>query len=259
MSLPVKTIETDCRRLFQGTAPDDAAHPRAFSGLGRRHPGRHGTPRLLNTPLDKKHDRSYHYGMSKGEQTRAAILDAALAQAIEAGFESLTIGALADRAGMSKSGLFAHFGSREELQVAAIEAAAARFTETVFVPALKAKRGLPRLRALFEHWMDWTVRSGLAHGCPMHAAAVEFDDRPGPIRDAVVDHFARLERELGRAVKLAIDERHFRRDLDVDQFVFELMGLIFAYHHGARLFDVKRAQLRARAAFDRLVAAASPT
>jgi AcrR family transcriptional regulator len=197
--------------------------------------------------------------MGKGEQTRAAILDAALAQASATGFESLTIGALAERAGMSKSGLFAHFGSREELQVAAIEAAAARFTETVFLPALKAKRGLPRLRSLFEHWLDWTVRSGLTHGCPMHAAAVEFDDRPGPVRDAVVEHFARLERELGRAVRLAIDQHHFRADLDVDQFVFDMLGIVFAYHHGARLFDAERAELLARAAFDRLIATASPT
>ena len=196
--------------------------------------------------------------MSKGQKTRAAILDAALVQASETGFESLTIGALAERAGMSKSGLFAHFGSREELQVAAIEAAAARFTETVFLPALKAKRGVPRMRALFEHWLDWTARSGLTHGCPMHAAAVEFDDRPGPVRDAVVEHFARLERELGRAVRLAIDQGHFGADLDVDQFVFDILGIIFAYHHGARLFEAERAELHARAAFERLIAAASP-
>jgi AcrR family transcriptional regulator len=197
--------------------------------------------------------------MGKGEHTRAAILDVALAQASEAGFESLTIGSLADRAGLSKSGLFAHFGSREELQVAAIEAAAARFTETVFLPALKARRGLPRLRALFDHWLDWTTRSGLTHGCPMQAAAVEFDDRPGPVRDAVVEHFARLEREMGRAVELTIGQGHFRADLDVGQFVFDLMGIILAYHHGARLFDTARAESRARSAFERLVAAASPT
>jgi len=195
--------------------------------------------------------------MSKGEATRAAILDAALAQASEAGFESLTIGSLADRAGLSKSGLYAHFGSREDLQVAAIEAAAARFTETVFIPALKARRGLPRIRALFEHWLDWTQRTGLAHGCPMQAAAVEFDDRPGAVRDAVVEHFARLERELARAVELAIGQGHLDADLDVGQFVFELMGIIFAYQHAARLFDAARAQQKARRAFDALVCAAS--
>ena len=187
------------------------------------------------------------YVMSKGEHTRAAILDAALAQASKAGFESLTIGSLAERAGLSKSGLFAHFGSREELQVAAIEAAAARFTETVFLPALKARRGLPRLRALFDHWLDWTARSGLSHGCPMQAAAVEFDDRPGPVRDAVVEHFARLERELGRAVEMAVGQGHLRADLDVGQFVFDMMGVIFAYHHGARLFEVDAAPSRGRA------------
>jgi AcrR family transcriptional regulator len=196
--------------------------------------------------------------MSKGQNTRAAILDAALAQASAGGFESLTIGSLAERARMSKSGVFAHFGSREELQVAAIEAAAARFTEAVFLPALKARRGLPRIRALFEGWLDWTTRSGLPHGCPMQAAAVEFDDRPGPVRDAVVEHFARLEREVGRAVQLAIEQGHFRADLDVGQFVFDMMGAIFAYYHGARLFDVARFEAHARAAFDRLVAAASP-
>ncbi len=195
--------------------------------------------------------------MTKGEHTRAAILEAALAQASEAGFESLTIGSLAERARLSKSGLFAHFGSREELQVAAIEAAAARFTETVFLPALKARRGLPRLRALFDNWLDWTARGGLAHGCPMQAAVVEFDDRPGPVRDAVVEHFKRLERELGRAVELAAGQGHLRADVDVEQFVFDMMGIIYAYHHTARLFDAARAASRARSAFERLVAAAS--
>jgi AcrR family transcriptional regulator len=196
--------------------------------------------------------------MSKGEHTRMAILDVALAQASEAGFESLTIGSLAERAGLSKSGLFAHFGSREELQVAAIEAAAARFTETVFVPALKARRGLPRLRALFDNWLDWTARSGLTHGCPMQAAALEYDDRPGPVRDAIVEHFARLERELGRAVELAIGQGHMRADLDVKQFVFDMLGVIFAYYHSTRLLKVDEAGPRARAAFERLIAAASP-
>jgi AcrR family transcriptional regulator len=196
--------------------------------------------------------------MSKGEDTRAAILDVALAQASEAGFESLTIGSLAERAGLSKSGLYAHFGSREDLQVAAIEAAGARFAETVFLPALKAPRGLPRLRALFVNWLDWTSRGGLSHGCPMQAAAVEFDDRPGAVRDAVIEHFARLEREMGRAVELAIGQGHLRADLDIGQFAFDMLGVIYAYYHGARLFPGGKAESRARAAFERLVATASP-
>jgi AcrR family transcriptional regulator len=197
--------------------------------------------------------------MGKGEHTRAAILEAALAQASETGFESLTIGSLAERAGLSKSGLFAHFGSREELQVAAIEAAGARFGETVFVPALRAKRGLPRLRALFENWLVWTARGGLPQGCPMQAAAIEFDDRPGPVRTAVVEHFAQLQRELAKAVGFAIEQGHFRDDLDVPQFVFEMIGMVLGYYHAARLFDASVAQARARTAFERLVASATPS
>lgn len=196
--------------------------------------------------------------MGKGEQTRSAILDAALLQASEAGFESLTIGSLAERSGLSKSGLFAHFGSREELQIAAIEAAAQRFSETVFMPALKAPRGLPRLRALFESWMSWSGRVGLLHGCPMLAAAVEFDDRPGPVRDTVAGHYERLEVELERAVRLAMEQGHFRPDLDPAQFVFEMTGILFTSHHRGRLLRRKDATSRARAAFERLIAAASP-
>jgi AcrR family transcriptional regulator len=198
------------------------------------------------------------YEMGKGEHTRAAILDAALAQASQSGFESLTIGSLAERAGLSKSGLFAHFGSREELQVAAIEAAAARFTETVFIPALKARRGLPRLRSLFEQWLAWTIHSGLAHGCPMQAAAIEFDDRPGPVRDAVIEHFAGLERTLVRALELAVAQGHLRPGLDRGQFVFDMMGIMFAYYHNARLFEPDRAEVQARTAFERLISQAVP-
>ena len=194
--------------------------------------------------------------MGKGEQTRATILDAALAQASTAGFESLTIGGLAERTGLSKSGLFAHFGSREELQIAAIEYAAARFAETVFVPALKAPRGLPRLRALFTAWLGWTTSSGLAHGCPMHAASVEFDDRPGPVRDAVMGHYERLDHELARAVKLAVQQGHLRADLDVQQFVFYLMGILLAHQHTARLMRREQATTRAAAAFEQLVSSA---
>jgi AcrR family transcriptional regulator len=196
--------------------------------------------------------------MSKGEQTRAVILEAALAQASTEGFESLTIGGLAEKTRLSKSGLFAHFGSREDLQIAAIEFAVARFSQSVFLPALKAPRGLPRLRALFEGWLQWTVSSGLPHGCPLHAAAVEYDDRPGAVRDAVSNHYERLDQELARAVSLAMDQGHFRADLDVGQFVFELVAMLLGYQHSARLMRDGNAPARARVAFDRLVAAASP-
>ena len=196
--------------------------------------------------------------MGKGEETRAMILDAALAQASEGGFESLTIGSLAARTGLSKSGLFAHFGSREELQTAALDLAAARFAETVFAPALTAERGLPRLRAIFAHWLNWTDESGLTHGCPLHAAAIEFDDKPGLVRDRIVAHFDRLQKNLERALTLAVEAGQLRSDVDVSQLAFEALGIVFAYYHNARLLRRADATARATAAFERLLAAAAP-
>jgi AcrR family transcriptional regulator len=186
------------------------------------------------------------------------ILDAALAQASEAGFESLTIGILATRTGLSKSGLFAHFGSREELQIAAIDDAASRFAETVFAPALKAERGLPRVRAIFSLWLQWTDASSLPHGCPLHAAAVEFDDKPGPVRKHIVAHFDRLQHNLERALALAVEVGHLRADTDIAQAAFEALGIVFAYYHAARLLQRPDATARAQAAFERLLTAAFP-
>lgn len=205
-------------------------------------------------PLTNKTNGRTIKAMGKGEHTRLAILDAALAQASECGFESLTIGSLAERAGLSKSGLFAHFGSREELQIAAIGVAAERFVETVFRPALKAPRGLPRLQALFDHWLAWTESSGLAHGCPMQAAAVEFDDRPGPVRDALAAMVQAWHAALERAIRIAVEEGHLRPDTDAQQMLFEIHGLILALHHDARFLRVPGALDRARAGFARLVA-----
>lgn len=194
--------------------------------------------------------------MGKGNDTRTAILEAALAQASEGGFESLTIGSLAARTGLSKSGLFAHFGSREDLQIAALDLAAERFADTVFAPALKAPRGLPRVRAIFRHWLQWTCESGLAHGCPLHAAAAEFDDRPGPVRERVVAHFERLRANLERALALAVDAGHLPGATDVPQLAFEALGIVFAYYHEARLRRHPDAARRAERAFERLLTAA---
>src|SRR4051812_48675018 len=133
---------------------------------------------------------------TKGEETRAQILAAAVEQASATGFESLTIGALAERTGMSKSGLFAHFGSRLDLQIAALDEAARRFTEQVFLPALKAPRGVKRLKALFENWITWPQRARLPGGCPIDAAGREYDHQPGAMRDAVCERQRLLDREL---------------------------------------------------------------
>jgi len=196
--------------------------------------------------------------MGKGEETRAMILDASLAQASEAGFESLTIGTLASKTGLSKSGLFAHFGSREELQIATLDHAAQRFINTVMTPAMQAERGLPRVRAIFERWLTWTQCNELGFGCPLHAAAVEFDDRPGAVRDHIVQHFERLQGGMTRALSLAVEVGHLRPDLDLRQTVFELLGIIFSYYHSARLLQQADASIRAQTAFNRLLTDAAP-
>jgi AcrR family transcriptional regulator len=192
----------------------------------------------------------------KGQQTRAAILDAALALASQGGLEGLSIGVLAEVTGMSKSGVFAHFGSREELQISVVREYHSKFEEEVFRPALVAARGLPRLRALFDRWVR-RVSVEIDSGCIYISGAVEFDDRPGPVRDALVTMVKTWQQALDRAIRAAVDEGHLRADTDVGQLLFEIHGLILALHHDARFLRHAGAEARARAAFERLVAHAA--
>ena len=196
--------------------------------------------------------------MKKGDRTRTLILNDALAVAGEVGLEGLSIGALAGRLGLSKSGLFAHFGSKEDLQLATLRHSQERFEQVVFRPALASPRGLPRLRALFENWLGWIARTERPGGCVILAASVEYDDRPGPVRDALVAGQRELRGALAKAVRLAIEAGHLRSDTDPWQVVFELMGIVLAVHHDRGLLDDPRSLDRARKAFDRLVAAHVP-
>ena len=196
--------------------------------------------------------------LMKGQQTRAAILDAALALASHIGLEGLSIGALAEVTGMSKSGVFAHFGSREELQISVVREYHAKFEDEVFRPAMGAPRGLPRLRALFDRWVR-RVSVEIDSGCIYISGAVEFDDRPGPVRDALVAMVQTWQDALERAIRAAVDAGHLRQDTDAGQLLFEIHGLILALHHDARFLRHAGAEERARAAFARLLAhAATP-
>jgi len=190
----------------------------------------------------------------KGEETRAAILGEALRIASRLGLEGLTIGTLADATGMSKSGLFAHFGSREGLQLAVLDHGARNFASHVVEPVISIERGLPRLRAMFANWVGWTISSGLPGGCILIAAAHEYDDRPGPIRDAVVAMQRRGLSVIARAVNLAIEAGHVKGSIDPEQFAFEMMGIVLVAHHHGRLLGDAGARERALAAFDALVA-----
>lgn len=191
----------------------------------------------------------------KGDVTRQAILERAAARASRVGLEGVTIGQLADELGLSKSGLFAHFQSKEALQEQVLQFASERFVAGVVRPALDVPRGEPRVRAFFEGWLRW-ARSGMARsGCLFVAAATELDDQPGPVRDRLVQ----LQRDwlgfMAQAYRLAVGEGHFR-DGDAEQFAHDLYGVMLAYHHAARLLRDPRAEQRARAAFEALLAAA---
>jgi AcrR family transcriptional regulator len=193
--------------------------------------------------------------MSKGATTRGAIVDVALASASRIGFTALSIGGLAKEAGLSKSGLFAHFKSKEELQLEVVRRAIARFVEIVISPALKKPRGEPRVRALFENWFEWAKASEIPGGCPFIAASSELDDQPGPLRDLLLDSQKDWLGVLAHAARIAVDEGHFRKGLDAEQFAWHLHALIHGYHHSARLLRSKHAEKYARAAFDALLGA----
>ena len=191
--------------------------------------------------------------LQKGQQTRAAILDAALGLASHIGLEGLSIGALAEVMQMSKSGVFAHFGSREELQISVIREYHTRFEEEVFFPAVQAPRGLPRLRALFEHWIR-RVSVEVDSGCIYISGAVEFDDRPGPVRDALAQMVLAWHAALDRAIRIAVEAGDLQPQTDSTQVLFELHGLILALHHDARFLRIPGALDRARTGFERTLA-----
>jgi AcrR family transcriptional regulator len=189
---------------------------------------------------------------TKGERTRAAILDEALRLVSKAGLDGLTIGTLAEATGMSKSGLFAHFGSREELLLAVLAHGQAEFTEVVFQPAMAKPRGLPRLRAMFVNWLDWTESAELPGGCPMIGGATEFDDKPGPVRDMLAGGQRTWIETLKRAVRQAVEEDQLAKDTDPEQIAFEMFGIALVVHHHRRLLGDKKARERALAALDSL-------
>jgi AcrR family transcriptional regulator len=189
---------------------------------------------------------------AKGERTRTAILDEALRLVSKAGLDGLTIGTLAEATGLSKSGLFAHFGSREELLLAVLAHGQAQFGEVVFQPALAKPRGMPRLRAMFVNWLDWTESAELPGGCPMIGGATEYDDKPGPVRDMLAGGQRTWIETLKRAVRQAVEEGQFAKDTDPEQIAFEMFGIALVVHHHRRLLGYRKARERALAALDSL-------
>ena len=193
--------------------------------------------------------------MTKGEDTKQAIVEEALELVSTVGLDKLTIGALASATGMSKSGLFAHFKSKEQLQLQVLEEARRRYIEVVAQPSFKEPRGLARLRAIVERTLkDW--EDHLPGGCIFYAVSAELDDQPGPARDYLVAVQREQQKMLARSTRMAIEEGELRHDLDVDQFVFELGAVTTAYHHFGRLVGDPNAEKHARQMFEGLLARA---
>ncbi len=191
--------------------------------------------------------------LHKGQQTKLAIVDAALGLASQIGLEGLSIGVLAEVTRMSKSGVFAHFGSREELQISVIREYFHRFEQEIFYPALKMPRGLPRLQALFANWMK-RVTVELQSGCIFISGAVDFDDRTGPVRDALASSVKTWLAAVHRAVVQAKEEGHLSPDADERQIVFEIHSLILGLHYEARFLKTPGSIERANKGFERILA-----
>ncbi|NZA28027.1 TetR/AcrR family transcriptional regulator [Luteimonas sp. SJ-92] len=190
---------------------------------------------------------------TKGAATREIILARAFELASANGLEGLTIGSLADQVGMSKSGVFAHFGSREDLQLAVLELAGRRFVDAVLMPALKARRGLPRLRAIMRNWLEWGRTT--VGGCVLLGAVGEYDDRPGVLRDHVIRQQQQWRAEIAHAVRLAVDSGELEARTDPEQMSFELYSIALIVHFDSGLFGHAPAHARGEEALRRLLRA----
>ena len=190
--------------------------------------------------------------MRKGELTRAAILDVAQGLASRDGLEGLTIGLLADKMNMSKSGVFAHFGSREDLQIEVLKLCHSHFEAEIFYPSMRKPRGLPRLEEMYARWVK-RVTVEIASGCIYISGAVEYDDRPGIIREELAGMVLAWQDALRRCVEQAIEVGHLRADTDPQQLVYEMYGLILALHHDARFIKRPGSVDRAQIGFERLI------
>ncbi|MCP4902410.1 MAG: TetR/AcrR family transcriptional regulator [bacterium] len=192
--------------------------------------------------------------VSKGEATRNRILDQALELASVVGLDGLSIGELAKATGMSKSGLFAHFDSKEDLQLQVLHLARDRFVAVVFTPSVREPRGEPRIRALFENWLAWEL-GRIPGGCPFVAVSHELDDQPGPTREALVEVQHQWINTLAAAVGIAVDEGQFKADVDAHQLAYDIYAIFLAFHLYHRLLRDDQAIVRARASFENLIRA----
>jgi len=188
-----------------------------------------------------------------GRATRDRILDAGLDLLSASGFAGVTIGILAGQVGMSKSGLFAHFKSKEDIDIALLEQMVEVAHKNVVVPAMRAQQGLSRLTALVDNWFGWSTKAGLLGGCPAAAGMFELDDVEGPVREKLLELEKQWNEMLKQFIAESIATGDLRQDLDIDQFIWELMGFYLNHHASRRFMRNRDANMRARKAFQGLI------
>jgi AcrR family transcriptional regulator len=189
--------------------------------------------------------------MTKGNDTRNSILEAGLGMASQFGLEDVTIGSLAKTMGMSKSGIFGHFQSKENLQLQIIGFAVRQFGESVLLPALKIRSGIARINAMVENWIKWG--DSLSGGCIFVSASNEFTDRPGPVRQALLDYQRTWLASLEKLAQSAVNAGEFRPDTDTGQFAFELYSLMLGFHYYHRMLQDTGIRIKEQKALERLI------
>jgi AcrR family transcriptional regulator len=189
--------------------------------------------------------------MAKGKDTKNTIIETGLEMASQLGLECVTIGNLSKEMAMSKSGLFAHFQSKENLQIDILNYAAEDFTQYVIIPALKIERGIPRIRNLVKRWIEWGDK--LSGGCIFVSAGMEYSDRPGQVREALLKQQEEWIDSLSRIAQSAIEAGDFREDIDCEQFAFDLYSLLLGFHYYYKLLNDKKTKQRLQLAFERLL------
>lgn len=189
--------------------------------------------------------------MTKGNDTRNSILEAGLGMASQFGLEDVTIGSLAKTMGMSKSGIFGHFQSKENLQLQIIGFAVRQFGESVLLPALKIRSGIARINAMVENWIKWG--DSLSGGCIFVSASNEFTDRPGPVRQALLDYQRTWLASLEKLAQSAVNAGEFRPDTDTEQFAFELYSLMLGFHYYHRMLQDTGIRIKEQKALERLI------
>ena len=197
--------------------------------------------------------------MAKFDSTHERILRRGLEIVSERGVMGVSVGGLAERAGLSKSGLFAHFRSKEDLQLEILRFAEGEFEREVAVPALEAPEGLPRLRAFFERWLGWAPRCGLPGGCPFVGAVFELDDAQGPVREYLIEGQRAWSEAILGLIREAVALGHLREDLDAEQFAWQLYGIYLAHHVSQRLVRDPSADAKAHAAFESMLVSGQTT